>query len=363
MENKKIMFYINTLGKGGAERVISQLAAHFYRTGYDSVLVTSFCKEDEYPLAEGIRRISLEDEQIEQSRFKRNVTRIKKLRAICKEEKPQMLISFMGEPNFRAIIATVGLPIKTIVSVRNDPNREYAGTLGNFVGKVLLPMADGCVFQTEEAKAWFPKRLQRKSAVIMNEVAERFFEVERKPAGDIVAVGRLSKQKNHSLLLRAFTKIADKFPEEKLLIYGEGKCRESLQKEIADLGLTDKAFLMGSTSCVEEVLAQAGVFVLSSDYEGMPNALLEALAVGVPSISTDCPCGGPRMLIEHEKNGLLVPINDESAMAEAMERLLGDPAFAKKLGSAAREKAEGFRPDKVFAKWNKFVEEAILGKI
>lgn len=359
MERKKIMFYINTLGKGGAERVISQLAYHFSQAGYESVLITSFRIEEEYPLATGVRRLSLEDEQIEQSRIEKNVTRIRKLRAICKQEKPDVLISFMAEPNFRAILATLGLPIKTIVSVRNDPNREYAGKLGKLVGKVLLPMADGCVFQTEDAKAWFPKRLQKKSAVIMNEVAERFFAVERKETANVVAVGRLSKQKNHSLLLRAFAKITDKFPEEKLLIYGEGDCRGSLQKEIINLGLTDKAFLMGNTSCVEEVLAQAKVFVLSSDYEGMPNALMEALAVGVPSISTDCPCGGPRMLVEHEHNGMLVPVNDEGAMVTAMARLLGDPAFANALGNTAREVAESFKPDRVFAKWKKYVEDVI----
>lgn len=355
-KNGKIIFYINTLGKGGAERVISQLAGHFSRAEFETILVTSFYKEEEYPLAEGVKRLSLEDTQIEQSRFKRNVTRIQKLRAICKKEKPDVLISFMAEPNFRAILATAGLPVKTIVSVRNDPNREYAGFFGKIVGKVLLPTADGCVFQTEEAKAWFPKRLQRKSAVIMNEVAERFFTVEREKTANVVAVGRLSKQKNHSLLLSAFARIADKFSEEKLLIYGEGICREALQQQITELGLKDRAFLMGNTSQVEEVLAQAGVFVLPSDYEGMPNALMEALAVGVPSISTDCPCGGPKALIEHEKNGLLVPVNDEDAMAEAMERLLQDRVFAEYLGTAAQNSAKKYLPVEIFMQWKQFID-------
>ena len=105
----------------------------------------------EYPLAATVRRLTLEEEEIKQSRIKRNFSRIKKLRDLCKSEKPDILVSFMEEPNFRAILATRGLPVKTLVSVRNDPNKEYAGKLGCFVGKILLPMADGCVFQTSDA--------------------------------------------------------------------------------------------------------------------------------------------------------------------------------------------------------------------
>lgn len=359
-KKNKIMFYINTVGnKGGAERVMSQLANRFCDAGYEVVFVTSYRKAEERILAEGVNRLSLENEEIMQSRLKRNVSRIAKLRKLCKREKPQVLVSFMQEPNFRALIATLGLPIKTIVSVRNDPNREYAGIAGKIVGKLLLPMADGCVFQTEEAQAWFPKRLQEKSKIIFNAVTESFFETKREHPENVVTAGRLVKAKNHSMLIRAFAKVAEKYPEEKLLIYGAGRDKEELESLIEDLKMDSRVMLMGVTEQMQDVLARAKVFVLSSDYEGMPNALMEALAVGVPSISTDCPCGGPKMLIEHEKNGLLVPVNDENAMAEAMERLLGDPAFAEKLGSAAREKAESYKPNKVFHEWRTFVENIV----
>ena len=112
-------------------------------------------------MPEGVERISIEREQLEQSRLKRNLSRIKALRKLIKKYRPRAIVSFMAEPNFRSVLASAFLPVKTIVSVRNDPEREYAGRLGRLVGKILLPLADGCVFQTEQARAWFPRRLQK----------------------------------------------------------------------------------------------------------------------------------------------------------------------------------------------------------
>ena len=360
MQRKTLLFYINAINGGGAERVILQLAKHFAQAGYRSVLVTSFVDDGkEYPVPENVTRLSIEQEQILQSQLKRNLSRILALRKICKEEKPAAVISFMREPNFRAILATMGLKTKRIVSVRNDPNRSYAGKLGGFVGKVLLPMADGCVFQTEDAKAWFPQRLQKKSKVIMNDVKDEFFDILRQSDGNVVSVGRLSRQKNHALLIRAYAKIADKHPDRKLLLYGKGDLHGELSQLIQQLGMQDQILLQGATQDVPAALSKAGVFVLPSDYEGMPNCLLEALAAGVPSISTDCPCGGPRALIRHGENGLLVPVGDEEALAAALDRLLSDSAFAEQLGANAREAAKDYAPDKVFCQWKQYIEECI----
>lgn len=357
----KLLFYINAIHDGGAERVMVNLTKKFADAGDDVILVTSFADAWEYPVSPNVRRLSIEQEQVIQSRWKRNLSRISALRRICKAEKPDVVVSFMREPNFRAVLATRGLPVKTVVSVRNDPNRSYAGKLGRFIGKVLLPMADGCVFQTEDAKAWFPRRLQKKSAVIANEVAEVFFRVQRESTQHVVCVGRLNQQKNHPLLIRAFAKITDKHPGQDLLLYGKGDRQEELQELARQMGLENRVRFMGQSADVPGVLAQAGIFVMSSDYEGMPNALMEALAAGVPSISTDCPCGGPKMLIRNEENGLLVPVGDEVALAAAMDRLLSDGAFAKRLGDDARESAKRFVPEEIFAQWEDYLRH-IAGK-
>ena len=358
---KRIMFYINAIHDGGAERVMVNLAKFFSENGYDATLVTSFRDTWEYPLAPTVKRLTLEESEIKQSRIRRNLSRIKKLRNLCKSEKPDILVSFMEEPNFRAILATRGLPVKTLVSVRNDPNKEYAGRLGAFVGKVLLPMADGCVFQTKEAQEWFPQKLQKKSRIIYNAVKEEFYHIERKPnRGEIVTCGRLTEQKNHAMLIAAFAEVVEQYPYATLKIYGEGALREALQEQIDAAGLSGKAFLMGATNDVGKALQTADVFVLSSDYEGMPNALMEAMAVGVQCISTDCPCGGPKDLFGEALTNQLVPVNDEEALKKAVYIFLNVPEHEKEqIGIEIKSRAMDFRPEIINKKWLDYLKEIV----
>lgn len=359
MENKTLMFYINAIHDGGAERVLLQLAKRFAACGYRTVVVTSFVDAWEYPVPEGVERLSIEQEQIDQSRLRRNLSRIEALRRLIREYKPAALISFMAEPNFRAVIASRFLPVKTIVSVRNDPEREYGGRLGRIIGKWLLPLADGCVFQTEQAQKWFPKRLQKRSKIIMNQVDERFFQV--KDAGEngyVMTAGRLTAQKNQALLIRAFAAIAGDV-EEELRIYGEGELRPELEALIAGVGMEGRIRLMGASNEMPAALAGCRLFVLPSDFEGMPNALLEAMAAGRCCVSTACPCGGPEAVIENGVNGMLVPVGAEKALSAAMLELLKDEKKRRTLAAAAGESAAAFRPEAIFEHWRDYVEQVI----
>ncbi len=360
---RTVMLYCNSLHKGGAERVFAQLAERFADCGYRSILVTSFADpgREEYPLPPTVRRYNMEPERVIQSRLKRNVSRIAALRKILKAEKPDILISCMQEPNFRAMIATRGLPVKRLVSVCNAAEKEYPGKLGAFVGKVLMPQAEGCVFQTEEEKRWFPEKLQKKSRIIMNQVSDSFFDVRHTGARhDLVSVGRLTAQKNQALMIHAFGKIADE-TEDNLLIYGAGELREELEALITSLGLTGRVRLMGLSSDVASAIKDARCFILSSDFEGVPNALLEAMAMGLPCIATDCLGGGPAMVIKNGVSGLLTPVGNMEALAFAMRRVLQNPAEAESMGRAAREAAERFRPDAVFEDWRSYVEDILNG--
>lgn len=352
----RIYLYIDILGGGGAERVMANLANAFASDGYDTTMITSYRVEEEYHLDNGVRRLVLEEPKLRQSRIRRNVSRIAKLRRICKEGKPDILISFMAESNFRAILATRFLPVKTLISVRNDPCKEYPGKEGAFVGKVLLPMADGCVFQTKDAQQWFPERLQKKSKVIYNAVNEAFYHIKRTPVkGEIVTCGRLVEQKNHALLIEAFSEVAKIHPEAVLKIYGEGVLLEKLQRKIKEMGLSQKVYLMGTSNDVGSVLKTADLFVLSSDYEGMPNALMEALAAGVPCISTDCPCGGPKELFGEELEKNLVKCGDSKQLAELISCRLSENG----IGLEEKRRAALFLPEVVNAEWEEYIESLI----
>jgi glycosyltransferase involved in cell wall biosynthesis len=202
MKMKRILFYINVLSFGGAERVIVNLANRFSNLGYEVIFVTSFKVESEYELDKRVKRINLEEKEINESFIMRNINRTLKLRKVCKETNPNIAISFMAEPNFRTIMATRFLKIKTLISVRNDPEREYPSFKHKLLAKTLYQLADGCVFQTEDAKSWFPNRVKNKSRVILNHVENKFYQVDSKDKREnIVAVGRLEEQKNHSLLI------------------------------------------------------------------------------------------------------------------------------------------------------------------
>lgn len=353
-----VLFYISTIRSGGAARAMVNLSNALVKAGHQVILVTNFSEGNEYCLDKRILRFSLEKTESTQHRLLKNYTRIRALHRLIKQHAPHACVSFMVENNFRLTLASLGLRTRTIVSVRNDPKKEYRGKLGYLIGKYLFRLVDGVVFQTAEAQAWFPKAIQNKSTIIANLVAEKFYQVKRSSRPQhIVTCGRLHSQKNHTLLIRAFAKLADKYSQENLLIYGTGELESSLKQLIEQLGLQNRVFLMGQREDISCVLAEAKLFVLSSDYEGMPNALMEALAAGVPSISTDCPCGGPRELIRHGKNGLLVPCNDENALVKAMDSILSNSQLATTLSQNVQYVAQQFKPEIIVKQWEEFLQK------
>lgn len=357
---KKILFYINAIHHGGAERVMVNLASSLSNYGYECILVTSIIEPWEYNYDENIKRISLYNTHMPKSFIKRNVFTTLKLRKVIMKEKPNIVISFMAEPNFRAIIASMMTHTKCLISVRNDPEKEYPNYIFKFIAKILYSFADGVVFQTEDAKKWFSKKIQKKSRIIFNQVDEIFFNTPLKSEREgIVTTGRLVEQKNHELLIRAYERIADKISDD-LYIYGEGELENKLRKLIIELKMEDRIHLPGATKDVANVLSRSKVFILSSDYEGMPNSLLEAMAMGLPCISTDCPCGGPRTVLKNLSDEVLVPVSNIVAMAEALENLfIKSSDDMDKISFKLKIEAEKFRPSVVIDYWKSYIEDIV----
>lgn len=351
----KIIFYVESLTRGGAERVVANLANKFSEEGNSVIVITDSKSDSEYSLGRQVTRFILDNK-----RFKflisKNVERLKNIKNIVKKEKPYVVISFLGGPNLRNMIACGKLPVKTLISVRNDPNKEYPNFIKRSLAKFLFRRADGIVFQTEDAKKWFPDAIQNKSTIIYNQVDNTFFKTNYEgKRHDIVSVGRLETQKNQELLIRAFSHIADKIDED-LIIYGEGHLRAELEQLIKNLHMENRILLSGVVDNVAEKIKSAKLFVLSSDFEGAPNALMEAMAVGLPCISTDCPCGGPKMLFNDSTAGVLVPVGDEKSLADAMLNLLSDDERRNQLAEHAKERALDFMPEKIFTLWDEYIK-------
>ena len=359
MYMKRIALFISSLQKGGSERVIVNLAEYFYQKKYEVILVTQYKKEVEYDILPEIKRVYSEPEAylLQGGRIRNFLVRYQTLRRIWKTYKPDVILSFLGKNNFMAILTALGLPSKVAVSVRGEPTMEYVGKVMQLLAKGLFTLANGVIMQTEQACEFLPKHIRKKTVVLPNPLNPLFINAryEGEKEDVIVAAGRLDENKNHAMLIHAFARIADEFPQMKLIIYGEGESRPQLEALIAEKQLEHRVALPGSISDISEKVAKARIFTLTSNTEGMPNSVMEAMALGIPVVSTDCPCGGPAMLIEHEVNGMLVPVEDTYALADAFRKILNSPELEQKLGENAYQITKKLHPDKVNYEWEQYL--------
>ena len=362
----KILFHLTCLEQGGAERVVSNLSNRLVKDGYEVVVTTQWQGENEFALDERVKRIHVGQKENDQNRnrISRVLRRITYLRETIKQEKPDVVISFLKGNNYRSLIANMGTKIPNIVAVRNDPKSDYSTKADKVLIPLLYPFADGAVFQTEEQRDFFPKHVRERAEVILNPVHNKYIQTElpREKEKVVVQSGRLVGFKNQQMLVKAFIKVHEKHPDYKLKFYGRDAgdgTKELLEKLILEHQASDYITLMGASDELEKVIPQAEVYAFSSYYEGLPNALIEAMALGMPIVATDCPCGGPRTLITHEYDGLLIPVNDEDAMVGNICRLIEDKELAKKLGENARKIADRVNEEAIIRQWKDYISKVI----
>ncbi len=356
----KITIFISSLSGGGAERVTCNLANHLSDFGHDVEVLTMGDTVAAEPLRESVKYVPLLLNEEKHNFLVNNAKRLFRLSRYMKKQSVDAYVVMLPATTELMLRLSGLTKAPIIMSERADP-KVYSKKTQKALIKACRKV-DGVVFQTEEVRAWYEPYLKNVSHnIIPNAINPSFirkpYEGEREMV--IVGAGRLSGQKNFSLLISSFARIAKKFPEYKLVIYGKGSLLEHLQNLAKEKGVGDRVEFPGYVPDMPERLEKASMFVLSSDYEGMPNALMEAMSLGIPCVSTDCGGGGARFLIEDGENGLLVPQNDEEKMAEAMEQILSDEAFAKKIGTNARELQETLAPEKIYGEWEKFILKVI----
>ncbi|NTQ65431.1 glycosyltransferase family 4 protein [Enterococcus faecium] len=350
----KITFFIGGLSGGGAERVICNLANYLSEKDNECVILTMSEEESTYELLENIKVKSLLANRERKNFILDNVKRLVRLKKYMKNTNVDIYIVFLPITIIMMLLLKKSSNARIIASERGNPKR-YSWVVQRML-KVLAKRADKWVFQTTDAMDWY-KNVISEFEIIPNAINKEFvcsrYEGERRKV--IIGAGRLSEQKNFSLLIQAFSDVADYIPDYSLEIYGEGNKRKELEQLVKKCGIEKKVKMPGYVKSLGETIKDASLFVLSSNYEGMPNSLMEAMALGIPCISTDCPVGGPRYLIKDNVNGCLVPVGDKERLANAILSLLSDKEKSSQMGRLASKIVDDLSPEKIYSRWNEII--------
>lgn len=358
----RMALVIPSLSAGGAERVMSGMATHWASKGWNLTLITTADDQDRdfYALHPAVKRVRLARAGNTSGwweKLSRNARLLLRLRLALQQCQPDLVIAFLDVTNILTLLATRWLGVRVIVSERIDPSvNPDIKPAWRWLRRQTYPFATAVVAQTEAASAWLREHCGCTTITIPNPLRELPEPaVERSPI--VLSVGRLVHQKGFDILLDAFAKVAEQHPAWRLVMLGEGPDRPALEARVRRLGLTGRVDMPGVVRDPENWMAEAGVVVQASRYEGFPNVVLEAMAMGAAVVSTDCR-SGPADLIRDGVNGLLVPVNDVSALAQALNDLLCRPDKRTQLGLSALRVRQSHAEDAIMSRW----EVLILGR-
>ena len=367
----RLTLIISSLSCGGAERVMSIMANYWVAKGWKITLLVIYGHEVTpfYSLDSRVIYIPLVIAANSANKvigLWNNLWRIQILRNAIIKSKPDVTISFLDITNIIVLLATRGLNIPVVVSERTEPSRYPLGRVWQKLRQLTYSYADKIVVQSKGVRSYFLDTLKINTCIIIPNpvlLPPKIKKISNKFVDNysLIAMGRFEREKGFDLLLKAFAKLKDIYPEWTLTILGDGSLRFELESLRDDLGLTNRVYLPGKTNNPYEFLRQANLFIMSSHYEGFPNALCEAMACGLPVISTDCP-SGPREIIRDGVDGLLVANEDVSALAAAMEHLMSDEPERKRLAANALDVTQRFSLEKVMGMWEELLAQVIKEK-
>lgn len=362
----RIAFCVSSMGAGGAERVAATLVNAWAREGHEIILIPTYSRGSGcfYKLDKSIKLIFLADLATKSKRgiFNGIISRTRALRSLLKEYRPDVVVSFLFNVNIMVAGSIVGLGLKHVICERTDPFVMPTPIIFKLLRRITYPLSHTLVVQSAsvaqkiEDSNWRLSRVE----VIPNPISDSFAdqETETLPCRTshkkrVIAVGRLSEEKNFDQLLMAFAKIAPNNMDWHLSIVGEGAMRLQLEELVEKFNLQNRVDLPGLKTNICHELDNSDIFVLSSSFEGFPNALLEAMSRGVACITTNCP-SGPAEITENGKLAILVPVNNCEALSNAIDKLMNDGEMRAALGQSSKLSVnERFSIDEILERWQK----------
>jgi glycosyltransferase involved in cell wall biosynthesis len=365
---------ISSLRPGGAEGVMARIASGLAARGHDIRLLTLDSADPGLPLhpAVRVRALGLQGSSAGPlTALAANLRRVSALRRALRSEEPEAVLSFMTETNVLTLLAA-GRSLPVVVAERVHPAHTPFAPAWSALRRAAYPLAAGIAVQTADVPEFFAPGLRKRCAVIPNPVLppgpdmpgpKRAEQGELEPAvlrtlegwrrqgrRTLLGLGRLVPQKGFDLLLQAFADLAPAHSDWRLMVLGDGAERPRLEALARELGMSGSTIFPGRTAQPQAALRQADLFVLPSRFEGFPNALLDALACGVPAVAFDCP-SGPADIVRHEVDGLLVPPGDVAALSTALARLMADADQRRGMAARAPEVLTRFGLEKVLDLW------------
>lgn len=355
-----ILFVANSIGYGGAEKMMRFVANYLSEKGYGVVVLNlntapNYVNRYVQPFNTNIKVISLD-----RVNYNKHVFRIKCIISVVKKYRIDVIVAFTMFPNFYSKIASLLTGVPSIMSERGDP---YVTFTKNFKDRIIywvVNASKGAVFQTKEASMFYKKNLRKRGEIIPNPIQSvnipKGLIYDRQKT--VVSVGRFKNvQKRYDIMLKAFEKFSKKHPDYILKLYGSGEDENLMREWVKNLNLSDKVRFMGAIKNPMSYIYNDGMFVITSDYEGIPNALLEAMAVGLPVVTTDCSPGGARLLVKNGDNGLIVQTGDIDAIANALSRFADDMDFAVHCGNKAKNVLQTYSPTIIGDLWVSYIKK------
>ena len=352
----KAVFIKRNLTFGGSSKMLAFVANAMAQEGHDVTMVLYEGSDVMQPLHSNIK---VWNKNIMCQGATKHFKMISQLKKIIKEIAPDVIISFLCFPNFYATIIGRILRIPVIISERGNPYTLKG--LRNRIIYSMFNLANGAVFQTEGARAFFGKGLQKRAAVIANPVVKREGLTMYDPKTGNHVISHIARyenvQKRQDLMIKSMHGVIKSYPDAILKLYGEGADLEMLQNIVKEEKLTENVLFMGRTDKPEQAMIDSEVFALTSDYEGIPNTVIEAMSVGMPVVSTDCDPGGARLLIENGTNGFIVPKNNPEAIAEKIVELFSNQDLREKFSKEAAKITERFTEEKIAGQWLEYIHK------